>query len=346
MLCGRVESGLYVFSGDRVPADSGNVEHCSDELNTRDCVYSNARSDVEATNGNATNDKAEILEQYSSTTCCRLLFPESHQGRSYYKHGYCLKLLKEYQPNGQPPISSTSNVLKPQVQANAEEPAKFSPPRRLTTEDITQVVNEYRLAARNAMEATEEIPQAVNEYRLAARNAMEVGKFLSPFKQLLCWRFDGVEIRGAHGYLLDQFMKDFINDRTDQYGGSPENRCRFALEVVEAVANEIGAYRVGLGLSPYATYLDSGDSDPTALGVYMAESLNRYAGGYDKEDGNKAVAENRIDLVSFGRLFLSNPDLPKRFELNAPLTKHKRSTYCEPDPVVGYTDYPFLQNTA
>ncbi|KAK9044792.1 hypothetical protein V6N11_058684 [Hibiscus sabdariffa] len=256
----------------------------------------------------------------------------------------------EYQPNGQAPISSTSNELKPQLQANADELAKFSPPKRLTTD---------------------EIPQVVDQYRLAARNAMEAG-------------FDGVEIHGAHGYLLDQFMKDHINDRTDQYGGSLENRCRFALEVVETVANEIGADRVGLRLSPYADYLDSGDSNPTALGVYMAESLNKYgilychmveprmklseesfetaeslvpmrkafkgtfivAGGYDKEDGNKAVAENRTDLVSFGRLFLSNPDLPKRFELNAPLTKHNRSTYCLPDLVVGYTDYPFLENTA
>ncbi|GMI66730.1 12-oxophytodienoate reductase 2, ARABIDOPSIS 12-OXOPHYTODIENOATE REDUCTASE 2 [Hibiscus trionum] len=158
----------------------------------------------------------------------------------------------------------------------------------------------------------------------------------------------------------------------------------FALEVVEAVANEIGADRVGLRLSPYADYLDSGDSDPTALGVYMAESLNKYgilychmveprmklaeesfemtesllhmrkafkgtfivAGGYDKDDGNKAVAENRTDLVAFGRLFLSNPNLPKRFELNAPLTKHDRNTYCLPDPVVGYTDYPFLEDTS
>ncbi|GMI93870.1 12-oxophytodienoate reductase 2, ARABIDOPSIS 12-OXOPHYTODIENOATE REDUCTASE 2 [Hibiscus trionum] len=256
----------------------------------------------------------------------------------------------EYQPNGQAPISSTSNVLKPQLQANADEAAKFSPPRRLRTD---------------------EIPQIVNQYRLAARNAMEAG-------------FDGVEIHGAHGYLLDQFMKDHINDRTDQYGGSLQNRCRFALEVVEAVASEIGADRVGLRLSPYADYLDSGDSDPTALGIYMAESLNKcgilychmveprmklaeesfettesllpmrkafkgtfiVAGGYDKDDGNKAVAENRTDLVAFGRLFLSNPDLPKRFEVNAPLTKHNRNTYCLPDPVVGYTDYPFLEDTA
>ncbi|XWS51091.1 hypothetical protein CRYUN_Cryun12cG0146400 [Craigia yunnanensis] len=257
---------------------------------------------------------------------------------------------QDFQPNGQAPISCTDKPLMPQIRANGIDVARFSPPRRLRTE---------------------EIPQIVNDFRLAARNAMEAG-------------FDGVEIHGAHGYLLDQFMKDQINDRTDQYGGSLENRCRFALEVIEAVANEIGADRVGIRLSPYANYLDSGDSNPTALGVYMAESLSKYgilychmveprmklseesfectesllpmrkafkgtfivAGGYDKEDGNKTVAENRTDLVSYGRLFLANPDLPKRFELDAPLTKHNRSTYCLSDPVVGYTDYPFLENTA
>ena len=88
--------------------------------------------------------------------------------------------------------------------------------------------------------------------------------------------FDGVEIHGAHGYLIDQFMKDQVNDRTDQYGGSLENRCRFALETVEAVANEIGADRVGIRLSPFADYMESGDSNPETLGLYMAESLNKY----------------------------------------------------------------------
>jgi 12-oxophytodienoic acid reductase len=179
-------------------------------------------------------------------------------------------------------------------------------------------------------------------------------------------------------------MKDEVNDRTDQYGGSLENRCRFALEVVEAVANEIGADKVGIRLSPFADYMQSGDSNPKALGLYMAESLNKYgilychmveprmktvgeihqcpdslvpmrkafrgtflvAGGYDKEDGNNAIAENRADLVVYGRLFLANPDLPKRFKLNAPLNKYNRETFYISDPVVGYTDYPFLEDTA
>ena len=188
--------------------------------------------------------------------------------------------------------------------------------------------------------------------------------------------FDGVEIHGAHGYLIDQFMKDQVNDRTDQYGGSLENRCRFALEVVEAIVEEIGADKVGIRLSPFADYMESGDSNPKALGLYMAESLNKYkilychmveprmiklgekcecphsllpmrnafkgtfivAGGYDREDGNEALAENRADLVAFGRLFLANPDLPRRFQLDAPLNQYNRDTFYISDPIVGYTD--------
>jgi len=192
--------------------------------------------------------------------------------------------------------------------------------------------------------------------------------------------FDGVEIHGAHGYLLEQFMKDKVNDRTDEYGGSLENRCRLPLEVVEAVVNEIGAERVGIRLSPFAEYAECGDSNPKQLGLYMANALNKYgilychmveprmvtvgqkiecpdslvpmrkafngtfiaAGGYDREDGIKAIAENKADLVAFGRWFLANPDLPKRFALNAPLNKYNRETFYVSDPVLGYTDYPFL----
>ncbi|KAL5845859.1 hypothetical protein ACOSQ3_009383 [Xanthoceras sorbifolium] len=253
---------------------------------------------------------------------------------------------KDFQPNGQPPISSTDKPLIPQHQTNGVDASHFTP-RRLRTD---------------------EIPQIVNDFRLAARNAIEAG-------------FDGVEIHGAHGYLIDQFMKDQVNDRTDQYGGSLENRCRFALEIVEAIANEIGAHRVGIRLSPFASYMESGDSNPEALGLYMAKSLNKYnilychmveprmktvgekfdtshsllpmrkafsgtflaAGGYGREDGNKAVAEGYADLVVYGRLFLANPDLPKRFELDAPLNKHNRDTFYISDPIIGYTDYPFLE---
>ncbi|RWV86176.1 hypothetical protein GW17_00051957 [Ensete ventricosum] len=193
--------------------------------------------------------------------------------------------------------------------------------------------------------------------------------------------FDGVEIHGAHGYLIDQFLKDSVNDRTDEYGGSLEKRCRFALEVVEAVVDEIGAERVGIRLSPFADYLDCWDSDPEASGLYLVHQLNTHgllychvveprmsivegrrqiphrllpmrrafegtfiaAGGYDREEGNKVVAEGYTDLVAYGRLFLSNPDLPRRFELDAPLNGYNRLTFYTCDPVVGYTDYPFLE---
>ncbi|KAJ8618676.1 hypothetical protein MRB53_014862 [Persea americana] len=255
-----------------------------------------------------------------------------------------------FQPNGQAPISCTDKQLPPQPSQDGISKDEFSPPRRLRTD---------------------EIPQIVKDFRLATKNAMEAG-------------FDGVEIHGANGYLIEQFMKDQVNDRTDEYGGSVENRCRLALEIVEAVANEIGANRVGIRLSPFTTFNDSVDSNPEALGIYMAEALNKYgvcychvieprmvtienklvipqsllpmrnafkgtfiaADGYNREDGNRAIADNYADLIAFGRLFLANPDLPRRFELDAALNKYNRRTFYTPDPVIGYTDYPFFESTS
>ncbi|OVA08072.1 NADH:flavin oxidoreductase/NADH oxidase [Macleaya cordata] len=216
----------------------------------------------------------------------------------------------DFQPNGQAPISCTDKGCTPGLYG-----VDWPSPRRLSVD---------------------EIPHVINDFRLAARNAIEAG-------------FDGVEIHGANGYLIDQFMKDQSNDRTDEYGGSVEKRCRFALEVVKAVAEEVGVHRVGMRLSPFADYMETGDSNPEALSLFMAESLNKYGILYlhvieprMKDDGNKAIDENRADLVAFGRLFLANPDLPKRFAVNAPLNKYNRDTFYIPDPVVGYTDYPFL----
>ncbi|CAM8995925.1 unnamed protein product [Rhodiola kirilowii] len=225
-----------------------------------------------------------------------------------------------FQPNGQDPISSSDKSLTPQIRSNGIDVAQFSPPRKLSTEEV------------------------VNDFRLAARNAIEAG-------------FDGVEIHGAHGYLIDQFMKDQVNNRTDIYGGSLENRCRFALEIVDAISNEIGPERVGIRLSPFADYMESGDSNPQALGLKLSKQIQHpllchmveprmktvgekvdcpdslvpmrkafqgtylVAGGYDREDGNNAIADDRADLVVYGRLFLANPDLPKRFALNATTTE-------------------------
>ncbi|EPS65369.1 hypothetical protein M569_09408, partial [Genlisea aurea] len=233
-----------------------------------------------------------------------------------------------FQPNGQLPISSTDRGLTPKLGSNGSGEPLFSPPRRLTTE---------------------EIPRIVDDFRVAARNAIEAG-------------FDGVEIHGAHGYLIEQFLKDGVNDRTDQYGGSLQNRCRFLLEITDAVTQEIGADRVGIRLSPFADYAEAEDSNPEKLGIHLAGALNVYglayihvveprmkdgvvepsdgasllpmrrafegtfmaAGGFDREEGNNAIAESRADLVAYGRHFLANPDLPKRFKLNASLNKYDR----------------------
>ncbi|KAL9174830.1 hypothetical protein ABFS82_02G076900 [Erythranthe guttata] len=243
-----------------------------------------------------------------------------------------------FQPNGQAPISSTDKGITPGLDG-----VDWAPPRRLSKDEIRSVVNDFRVAARNAIEAG----------------------------------FDGVEIHGANGYLIEQFLKDKVNDRTDEYGGSLENRCRFALEVVEAVTNEIGSNRVGIRLSPYTEFMESIDSDPDALGLYLAKELNKFdlvylhmieprfsgdevphellpirkafnntfiaAGGYNRRKGNLAISENYADLVAFGRLFLANPDLVRRYELDATLNEYNRTTFFSQDPVFGYTDYPFLE---
>ncbi|XP_073119624.1 putative 12-oxophytodienoate reductase 11 [Henckelia pumila] len=252
----------------------------------------------------------------------------------------------DMQPNGQPPISSTDKGITPGIDGG-----DWAPPKRLTLD---------------------EIPGIVNDFRLAAKNAIEAG-------------FDGVEIHGANGYIIEQFLKDKVNDRTDIYGGSMENRARFALEIVEAVANEIGSNRVGIRLSPYTDFMESIDSNPDALGLYMANALNDFdllyihvieprvsgarviegsedevphkllpmrkafkntfiaAGGYNRNKGNRAIADGYADLIAYGRVFLANPDLPKRYEIDAALNKYDRSTFYIKDPVLGYTDYPFLE---
>jgi len=253
----------------------------------------------------------------------------------------------EFQPNGQAPVSSTDKQVTPQVSHDGSV-LEFAAPRRLEIG---------------------EIPGIINDFRIAARNAIRAG-------------FDGVEIHAANGYLIDQFMKDGVNDRADAYGGSLENRCRFAAEVITSVAAEIGADRLGVRLSPFADYVDCVDSDPEALALHVIGILNGLGvlychvieprmcvnendgslmiphrllpfrkefkgtfmvnGGYDREEGDKAVADGYADLVAYGRLFLANPDLPERFRKNAALNKYDRSTFYTSDPVVGYTDYPFL----
>ncbi|KDO22791.1 hypothetical protein SPRG_11550 [Saprolegnia parasitica CBS 223.65] len=209
----------------------------------------------------------------------------------------------------------------------------------------------------------DEIPHLVQLYATAAKNAVEVAGF------------DGVEVHGANGYLIDQFLKDSSNTRTDAYGGSIENRARFGLEVVAAVVGAIGADRVGIRLSPINSYNSQIDSNPAALLEYVAKKLNDFSlaylhimradffqaqkgdvvpivrehfkgpivanMGYTKEEGDQAIAAGAIDAVAFGTSFLANPDLVTRFEKGAALNAPDSATFYTPGPK-GYTDYPFL----
>lgn len=215
---------------------------------------------------------------------------------------------------------------------------------------------------------TQEIPGIIEQYRQGAQNALAAG-------------FDGVEIHSANGYLLDQFLHDGSNQRTDRYGGSIENRARLLIEVTQSVTSVWGADRVGVRLSPSSTYNSMYDSNPEALFSYVANALDRFglaylhiieprvdgnvmlghasgfpasyfrpifqgtiitAGGYDRDSGNAVLAAKDADLVAYGRLFIANPDLPKRFALNAPLNTPDRSTFYGGNER-GYTDYPALE---
>ena len=178
-----------------------------------------------------------------------------------------------------------------------------------------------------------------------------------------------MEIHGANGYLLDQFLQDKSNHRTDNYGGPIENRARLMLEVTDAVVSVWGSDRVGMHLAPRGDAQDMGDSDPVATFGYVARELgtrgvaficareslgeNRLGpelkkafGGvfianerFTLESGNKVLAAGEADAVAFGILFISNPDLPKRFALGATLSDPDPATFFAPGPK-GYTDYP------
>ncbi|MGF6362020.1 N-ethylmaleimide reductase [Pseudomonas frederiksbergensis] len=203
-----------------------------------------------------------------------------------------------------------------------------------------------------------EIPDVIADFRQGAENAKRAG-------------FDGVEIHGANGYLIDQFQRDGTNTRTDAYGGSVENRSRFLKEVVESVIEVFGASRVGVRLSPIFNYFSMSDRDPQATFNYAAKMLSRYGlayihvvelgagafdfrdlkrrfggsyianGGYDAERAEKALSSGDADLVSFGTAFLANPDLVERFQRGAALNEADPATFYQGEER-GYTDYPTL----
>jgi N-ethylmaleimide reductase len=252
-----------------------------------------------------------------------------------------------HQPNGGLPVA----------------PSAIAPSGKTFTADWKQVPFETP----RALELSE-IPGIIADYAHAAENAKLAG-------------FDGVEVHGANGYLLDQFLQDGSNKRTDNYGGVIENRARLLLEVVDAVVAVWGKGRVGVRLSPYGTFSDMSDSNPQSTFTYVLQQLSNRgvayahliepratlaggsdavshdmpstselfrasfngafisAGGYDANNAAPAVASGEVDAVAFGRLFISNPDLPARLRSGAALTPYNRATFYG-GAEKGYTDYP------
>jgi N-ethylmaleimide reductase len=221
---------------------------------------------------------------------------------------------------------------------------------------------------------TEEVGQVVEAFRQAAKNAREAG-------------FDGVEIHGANGYLLEQFLQSHTNLRTDRYGGSIENRARLLLEITQAAIGVWGANRVGVRLSPYGIANGSGEADPMPLYAHVVKALDALglaylhfieprssgagraevnwqnvpsamvlfrplwrgvlisAGGFTGETAEAAIAQGHADAIAFGRIFISNPDLPRRLQHGFPLTPYSRATFYGGEEK-GYTDYPVYDELA
>ncbi|CAK1835714.1 alkene reductase [Vibrio crassostreae] len=247
---------------------------------------------------------------------------------------------------GEQPISSSAmkaENVKVFIDNGTDEPGFVDvvEPREMTKEDIKEVVEQYRQAALNAIEAG----------------------------------FDGIELHAANGYLINQFIDSEANNRTDEYGGSTENRLRFLGEVVEAMVDAIGADRVGVRLAPFTSLNGTVDATPVETYTAAAAYLNLYkivylhiaevdwddapetpkafktavreafkgvliyAGKYDSERGEQAVAEGVTDMVGFGRPFVANPDLPARIQNGFPLAPHDPNTLFG-GAEKGLTDYP------
>jgi N-ethylmaleimide reductase len=250
------------------------------------------------------------------------------------------------QPNGAAPVSSSAIRAKTQTFVESGF-VDVSEPHALTVEEIAGVVRDYAAAAENAKKAG----------------------------------FDGVEIHAANGYLIDQFLRDSVNRRTDAYGGAIENRTRFALEVTDAILKIWDRGRVGMRISPVSPFNDLSDSNPEKVFFHLAEKLSarglaylhvvegatggprdaapfNYAAlrklfsgayvannGYTRELAIEALSEKRVDLVAFGKPFISNPDLVERLRRNAPLAEADQATFYGGD-AKGYTDYPPLAAAA
>jgi N-ethylmaleimide reductase len=261
-----------------------------------------------------------------------------------------------FQPGGALPVAPSAVAITGTGLLAMTADGKFAPyetPRALETEEVGQVVEAFRQAAKNAREAG----------------------------------FDGVEIHGANGYLLEQFLQSHTNLRTDRYGGSIENRARLLLEITQAAIGVWGANRVGVRLSPYGIANGSGEADPMPLYRHVVKELNALglaylhfieprssgagraevnwqnvpsamvlfrplwrgvliaAGGFTGDTAEAAIAQGHADAIAFGRIFISNPDLPRRLRQGFPLTPYNRATFYGGNEA-GYTDYPVYDEMA
>jgi N-ethylmaleimide reductase len=254
-----------------------------------------------------------------------------------------------FQPGGALPVAPSAVPISAELKTMTADgkPASYETPRPLETS---------------------EIPGVIESFRRAAINAQKAG-------------FDGVEIHGANGYLIEQFLQSRTNLRTDQYGGSIENRARLLMEITQAVVEIWGADRVGVRLSPYGIANDSGEADPMPLYSHVIKSLDLFelaylhfieprssgagraevnhqnvpsamvlfrpvwggvlisAGGFTGESAEAAITAGHADAIAFGRIFISNPDLPRRLREGYPLTPYNRATFYGGEEK-GYTDYP------
>lgn len=242
--------------------------------------------------------------------------------------------------DGAQPVSSSAIAIDGEVHT-PQGMQPYALPRELTIQEIQEIVQGFKTASINAKEAG----------------------------------FDGVEVHGANGYLIDQFLRDGVNKRTDQYGGSFENRGRFLFEILDAVCSVWGSKNVGLRISPLNSYNDIIDSKPIGLYTWLAAELNRfnlgylhvmrsdffskqsgdvmtpireaYQGtlignmGYSPEEASKAIEEGKVDAVAFGAYFIANPDFVERIQYDARLNTPDTTTFYSPGSH-GYTDYPFM----
>jgi N-ethylmaleimide reductase len=260
-----------------------------------------------------------------------------------------------FQPGGALPVAPSAVAISSAFKAMTADGkvAAYETPRALETGEVAGIVAAFRQAAQNALAAG----------------------------------FDGVEIHGANGYLLEQFLQSRSNLRTDRYGGSIENRARLLLEVTQAAIEVWGADRVGVRLSPYGIANDSGEPDPMPLYAHVVNAFNPLglaylhfieprssgagraevnwqnvpsamvlfrpiwkgvlivAGGFSGEAAEAAIAQGHADAVAFGRIFISNPDLPRRLRHGFPLTPYNRATFYGGEEA-GYTDYPVYDELA